>query len=207
MAKEKEPVKEGLKALKKNKVVSAVLVTFIGLLLVIWPGTALILICRIIGVCALIGGAVGVIMFFTTNIRTPGIIGGLTGGLLLLIVGIWILIRPDILASVLPMVLGFLIIVSGMINLADCVTIKRQDGSVVASLIMAVITIILGIVIITHAFGTSKLFFRLLGIVMMYDGISDLVIIGHISDKARGFEKAVKDSEPIDTDATIEDDK
>ena len=207
MAKKEESIREGLKRFKKNKVVSAVLVTFIGLLLVIWPGTALVLLCRIIGVCALIGGAVGVIMFFTTSIRTPGIIGGLTGGLLLLIAGLWILIRPDILASILPMVLGFLIIVSGLINLADCVTIRRQNGSVISSLIMAIITIILGIVIITHAYGTSKLFFRLLGLVMMYDGISDLIIIGHISDRVRRFEKAVEDREPIDTDATIEDDK
>ena len=86
----------------------------------------------------------------------------------------------------MPFILGLLIVISGIVKLQEALDMMkyRADGSVTV-LVIAILSLVLGILILINPFGTAELLFRIIGIALIYNGVSDLLTVFYFSRKTR----------------------
>ncbi|WP_343207892.1 HdeD family acid-resistance protein [Anaerolentibacter hominis] len=187
---------EILKTFKKNYVVVAVLYMLFGLVLLIWPEMSLMTICYSFGVITIVFGIVRLIGYFVKDSFVSAFRYDLVIGVLAVAAGIFILIKPDFIASILPVVLGIFIIVSSMIKLQNALDLKRfhYDNWWVV-VIFAVLTTVLGIIIIVNPFEAAKMAMMFVGVALAVDGVLSLISLLWVS---RQIKKLKENTEIIE---------
>lgn len=179
---------EFFKSIKTNILGSAVLCVGLGVILMIYPDTSLSLVCQTVGIIVLVTG----VGFLISHIR-----GGLISwfyrldlilGLLFLILGGYIFLNPWGLLSMIPIVFGVLLIYHGISDLGQAMELRKYGADRWRiSIIFAVISIILGVVIMKNPFGTIDMLMRIIGGCLIYDGLSNLFLVGKFSRSVRRF--------------------
>ena len=161
---------------RSNIWLSAVMV-ILGLVLFLWPGKTLELLGRIVGIALLVGAAVAAISWYWGKRRNEADFVSLAMALLCLAAGIIVLAAPKGVVSLLPKLIGAVIAVNGVYNLAQALELRSAGmprwG---ASLAMAVVTILLGLFVFFHAFSVMKAAVMVIGGIFVYNGASNLWI-------------------------------
>lgn len=156
-------------ALNRARIIIAVIMFLIGICLVIWPGSSLRVLVRVVG-GLLILGAVAQLIAFIIGERTPLSVFFLIVQLCLGGFGGFLLAKPDSVISFLYILLGASVILSGAAGIFQAFTIRRFPGWL-GLLFTSIIVTVLGIVIIRDPFGTAQTLIRFVGIVMIFTAI------------------------------------
>ena len=188
-------MKEFFKKISIDAYLSAVLTIALGGILIAWPMEVTGLICRILGVLLVIMGAVYIFGYF---VESRGILS-ITGGLLFLLLGVWIFITPQSIATLVPIVIGVVLLVHSLRDF-QMASEAKQSGSERWGLLflLALLNCVFGVICICDSFGVVSLAVRMLGIALVYDGISNMIIVYHT---AQAIKYAAEKIEPIDVDA------
>ena len=174
---------ERLKALKRGRIIFALMTIALGAVLLVYSDNVLTMFSQIIGGILIAGGVCGLL----------GGIFGPRGSYF------WIFTNPVDMAALLPRIMGVLIIVSGFFNLLEAVTQAQQGYSRwLISLLIGIATIVGGVYLFMYAFQAASLAVKVAGGLLLFDGISDIWVISRISTKAK---KIYQDSAPVDVDA------
>lgn len=152
-----------------------ILMIVIGIVLILFPGETMDICIKVIGIILLLGGAAGILLGFrgqgTYQVYTMG------GAVTSIVAGIICLVQPQLIKSVLPLVMGIVILATGLFNIGNAINAKRAGASRwVVSLILALITVILGVVILLNLNGTADLLVTIIGVVFVYNGTSTLIM-------------------------------
>lgn len=170
------------KRVKTNSLVSALLCAVLGLVLLIWPGTAINVLNTLLGIVLAVVGGVDIVMFLAGRDNSLYGVSRLVVGVVLAVFGIWVMVRPGLLAIIIPRVIGALICVHGIADVGSAITLHRSDDSKwSAALIMGLLTVALGAVLIFKPMGSFKTVLRFIGAFLLYDGISDAWIVSRIN--------------------------
>ena len=154
----------------------SILMIVLGLLLLFWPGHVMTTAVKIVGIALLIGGAITAFSWHRGRGAGVGIIR-LAEGILMAVGGLVLLFAPKLLISILPVLLGLVIIVNGGINLIQALDLRRQGYSRWGfSMALAVLTILLGLLILFNPFSTMEMLVAAIGGIILYNGISNLWI-------------------------------
>ena len=165
-------MKETLKRIKADIIVSALLCIALGIVLLVWPAETIDVFCKILAVGLIIMGGVDIASYFMNRSIHP-FAGAL--GLIVLLIGIWIFLRPESIVSLIPIVIGVILCVHGIQDLKLAIETKRNGYEKWWSmLIIAAVSLVFGVLCIVNAFGMVKLALQFIGIALIYDGISDL---------------------------------
>ena len=149
----------------------------LGVLLLLWPGNALRLVGYVAGFFVMAGGITSILAHFRRRPRTSIAGTNLIIGTVVTIVGGWIFTNPVRFASILPTAIGYLIILSGIVNLLETFSLSRAHyRNWWVSLLAAVATIFMGTILVNHAFGIASTMVRLVGLFLIFNGVSDLWI-------------------------------
>lgn len=163
------------KRTKTNAAFNAILYIILGGLLAVYPGVAADLLCYILGGVLLLCGLIDILLFL---IRRDGSIYSavrMVIGIILAAVGIWVMFQPKLIFSVVPWIVGALIVIHALQDLRYAFQMmKNHAPRWIGALLVAVITLGLGVVLITSAFETAMLAVRIIGIFLLVDGLSDL---------------------------------
>lgn len=193
-----------MKKFKANRIIFSLGAVALGVILLVWPATSLLVLARIIGAVLAVGGIVMAIMCLRDR-RVVLSASMLVLAVVMIICGIVVYLHPGDLVSLIPTVMGVLVLLSGIVNLGETFTLTRQRyGRWWVSLLVALATIALGIILITKAFGVASMITRIAGIVLIFDGVSDLWVISRISTAVKD---AVQDANAVDVEAEIIDEK
>ena len=104
--------------------------------------------------------------------------------------GAVVLYKVEIVISLIPFILGVLVLCSGCSKLQDAIDLKRLGyGSWLGLLIVAAINIILGVVLIYNPFKAAILLFRVLGVVLILSGAGDCFSTIYFARKLRRFKQ------------------
>lgn len=168
-------MKEFFRTIKINFLLASILYVVLGLVLLLWPHTSSSIICAGFGIFLLLYGAITIISFFVHDSRTGFLRFELILGILFAALGVFFLVRPDVVLSVLPVMLGIYIIIDALLNLKRAQELHRMAYErwwmiLITSLISAV----LGIVVLWNPLFLSDVIFRVVGAVLIYTGLSDL---------------------------------
>ena len=183
-----------MKSFTTNRIVFAIGASVLGIILLIWPGTSLIIMAKCIGAAVAIGGLFAAYQFFRDHDSAVKSLL-LVMASVMIICGVVIFLHPEELVKLIPMIMGILVLLSGIINLGETFTLSRQRyNRWWLSLIIAVLTIGAGIFLITRAFSLAALITRIAGGILLFDGLSDLWVISRVS-------RADKDAQAVDVKA------
>lgn len=180
-------MKETFKRIKADMILSAVLCAVMGIVIFVWPDKTIDVLCKILAVGLILIGVVNLISYVTNRSIHP-FAGPL--GLIVLLVGFWIFMKPESIVSLVPIVIGVLLVIHGVQDIK--VAIESKDNGYErwwSMLIVGSVSLIFGIICIVNAFGLVKLALRFVGIALIYDGASDLWVVW----KAVRMAKAAKE--------------
>ena len=179
-----------LKRMKTNALLSAALYALLGLVLLIWPALSASLLCLALGLVLVLCGLGNITVFLRNRDGSLYAALHLITGVVLAAVGIWLMARPTLVTVVIPRIVGVLICFHGLGDIGGAMTL-RKNGSPrwTAALLLAAITLVLGVILVICPFQAFTTVVRLLGAFLLYDGISDLWITGQVGKAIRQAEK------------------
>ncbi|MCR4674982.1 MAG: DUF308 domain-containing protein [Lachnospiraceae bacterium] len=187
---------EKLKSIRLHITMSAVVCVVLGFIFLIWPTQVTNLIAYIVGILLVV---IGAIQAGSKIINEENRSSGLLIGALILIIGIWIIVHPETAVSLIPIVIGVVLVVSGVQELSLAFTAKNVDSSSWGWMIAgAALTIVFGIICICVAFNIVTIAMRLLGLFLIYDGISSMLMVHHVNVAERVVDSTVTKEEDID---------
>ena len=160
-----------------------VLVMLLGLILIVNPDSATVLISKILGgVIILIGIGAGIAAIFNKKGRTAKAITAVV----MAFVGGWLVNNPLALAAWLGRFIGVLLVIDGLQDIAEL----RRFGK---SFLMPLIVAIVGVVLILMPMTTSRLVFTLCGVVVLIIGAA--MLLDRIKSKPRLKSSDIVDAE------------
>ncbi|MDD6210610.1 MAG: DUF308 domain-containing protein [Bacteroidales bacterium] len=161
-----------------NSVLRSVFAVVLGLVLVVWPATAINYLVITIGILFIIPGLIAMIGYFATKKRNQenGIstmfpIEGAGSTLF----GIWLVVMPAFFVNILMYVLGVLLLIAGIQQIAMLFSARRWTRVAGGYYLMPILILILGIIILTYPFAVATNTFILLGATSICYGIFELI--------------------------------
>lgn len=179
------------KEMNKSMILRSIILIIAGITLLIYPEMTTNTIAYIIAFVFIIAGVVNIVGYFKDSSETGGYKYGLILGIILIVFAALI---SKILISLIPIILGFIVLFSGLVKLQQAVELLRAkfDGWM-PIMIMAVVNILVGCLAIFNPFKTVNFLLRLVGAGLLFGGITDLISTGYISSKTKKSDKDIID--------------
>ncbi len=149
----------------------------VGLVLLLIPGTLNKIIGILIGAALLIVGVLAIIKY--TKEKEEGGNLNLVSGILYSVLGVIIIIYPYSIINLVTICLGVYLVINGLLKLKLAFNLKKVTDKWIGTLIMSIITVILGILLIFNPFAgitITKLAGAFLVIVAIFDLIDTYII-------------------------------
>lgn len=175
-----------LKKLKTNVLISSLLCVLLGLVLVFWPGLSIQIVCTAVGAVLMISGVVRIVSYVTARDGSMYFQVNLIFGIIFAVVGVWIVIKPAKVLAIIPIIVGIVIALHGLHNLQQAIDLcqSKYDKWWIA-LLLGILTIGFGILLICRPFAAIDTVVMLIGIFLIYDGLSNIWIVSRISRNAK----------------------
>ena len=184
-------MRDFLKQIQANALLSAALYTLLGLVLLIWPAPSASLLCIALGLVLTICGVINILVFLSHRDGTLYAGFFLITGFILAVVGIWLMARPTLVTVIIPRIIGLLVCVHGFRDIRDTLSLKKSGSSRwTAALLLGAVTLVLGAILVLAPFEAFTTVVRLIGAFLIYDGISDIWITTQVSKAVRDAAKA-----------------
>ena len=179
-----------LKELKWEAILTGVLYILLGIVALVIPETMQKTLGYLIGIVLIVAGLVSIICYLLRDVRENYYHNEFVFGILGIVLGAVVLYKVEIVISLIPFILGVLVLCSGCSKLQDAIDLKRLGyGSWLGLLIVAAINIILGVVLIYNPFKAAILLFRVLGVVLILSGAGDCFSTIYFARKFRRFKQ------------------
>lgn len=187
-----------IKSLKVNYSLSAVICVILGIVLLVWPGQSTQVVCMVLGIVLGGFGLIQIILYLATKEKTMVSHSMMMLGVVLAVIGGWIVLKPETIIKAVPMIVGILIVIHGFHNAVQAIDLKKmQYDNWWVALLLSLLTVALGVVLICNPFTIVDTVVRIIGAFLVYDGLSDMWILSRVFKTKKNREKI------IDTDAVI----
>lgn len=171
-------MKSVIQDMKQNYFINAVIMVVLGLVLVIWPHSLGVLLCYLLGGALVLMGIIQLIGFLRSERLGFYNKFSMLMGIVLILLGIWICTKPHIVLSIIPVVVGVIVLLHGLMDIQYTMDIKRTGNTKWwIALIASALTLVVGLALVFNPFKAYEMSMILLGIAMLYDGGSDLVLL------------------------------
>ena len=186
-----------LKELKWEAILTGVLYILLGIVALVVPETMQKTLGYVIGIVLIVAGLISIICYLLRDAKENYYHNEFVFGLVGMVVGAAVLYKVEVIISLIPFILGILVLFSGCSKLQDAIDLKRLGyGSWIGMLVVAVINIILGIVLICNPFQAAIVLFRVLGVGLIISGVSDCFSTIYF---ARKFHKFKQEQDAVDS--------
>lgn len=185
-------MKKILKEMKWDSLLTGVLYMVLGVVALAIPGTMEKVLGYMVGVILIVGGAVSMISYLLRDAHQNYYHNDFFHGLLGIAAGILVLLKMDIIIAMIPFLLGIMVLVSGCSKLQDVIDMKRLEyGNWILMLVFAAVNVVFGILLMYNPFKSAILLFRLLGVGLIFSGITDCAITVYFAGKIRKYLEAL----------------
>ncbi|WP_276951766.1 HdeD family acid-resistance protein [Acetatifactor muris] len=181
-------MKELLKKVKWDAILSSLLYVVLGIVTLIIPETMIKTLGYLIGILLILVGAVSMICYLLRDNSLNYYRHDFGYGLVGIAVGILFLYKVEWIISLVPVILGILVLASGCGKLQNVIDMKRAGyGNWAAMLILAVINVIFGVILIVNPFDTVILLFQLVGAGLIFSGVTDCITAVYVAGRLKKF--------------------
>lgn len=187
-----------LKQLRWNIILMSIVYMALGIILIVWPSETLTVTCYILAALLIALGTVSLLSYMRKDIT--GIIYryDLVVGLSCIIGGVLVILKVEQLTDLIPVILGFLVTISGILKIQNSIDMLRLGhGTWHVAFILAIINIVFGVVLLINPFAKEVLV-ACIGVALVYSGVTDLYMTIAISIRLKNIHTEVvvrRDSE------------
>lgn len=182
-----------LRHMKTGTFLLSIAYLLLGLLLLIMPETSLLWICYAFGAVVLLTGVVCLLQYARLHGRGFAAPFLLVGGVITGALGIFTLLRPQAVASILPIVFGIFILVDGCNRIASGVELARQKGHKWWVLVLlGILSLVLGVVLIWRPFDIAVSMVMLCGVLLVVEGALNLGCVLYAAMELAALERAAR---------------
>ncbi len=158
-------------AFLKNLNVHPLILIIAGAILVLWPNAPWDTLVRLIGVFALIWGGTGLWQVFSGSKKEPLKDPSFLPSCAAAAVGVWMLCSPRFFEGILPVIVG----IAGVLYCGSILydAVKAKKG--IVWILLAAAGIIFSLVLVFHPITSLRTVTVLLGILLVYTGVTSLL--------------------------------
>ena len=150
-------------------------------------------------------GIYGIMKIITYFVRNEEFSTNLVTGIILTASGIFLVARPDFIPKTIALIFGIYMIFSGIVRIQDSLNLKNSGiANWQASCIPAVLTTLLGIVLVFNPLAPVNIAFMILGIALVVSGISNIISCAGAENKMKRFEKNIRNNKKHNDDDYID---
>lgn len=146
----------------------------LGLLLVLWPDAAINYLVITIGVLFFVPGLFSLISYFANGKRAGESSVFPIAGIGSILFGLWLIIMPSFFVNILMYVLGFILVLGGIQQIASLVSARKWTSVPLAFYIVPTLILVAGVVVLANPFKVASGAFILLGISCLVYALSEL---------------------------------
>lgn len=167
--------------LRLSAAANPVLLMLAGLMFLINPVGSSTLILSIAGVAVFLSGASDLLRYFTSGGYSGFVHGSLLTGLVKAVLGLFLFTRPGALLSLFSYVVAVFVLVSGISSLENAMELRRFGArGWLVNAIVAVLVLLYGVSILLRPFGAASAALSLVGLVMLAEGVMDLLAVNRM---------------------------
>lgn len=179
--------------------VSAALIA-LGLWLFVCPGVSSATICVVLGAVSVLYGIIKLLGYFSNDLYCLAFQFDLAVGILSIILGLLLILRPDAVLSFLPTVVGVFILVDSILRFQTSIDAKHFGmDKWWGILLISCVGAVLGTLLLFRPFESAMAMIRLIGLTLMIDGVENLVTCAYTVKVPR---RSAADPTVIDADFT-----
>lgn len=179
--------------------VSAALIA-LGLWLFVCPGVSSATICVVLGAVSVLYGIIKLLGYFSNDLYRLAFQFDLAVGILSIILGLLLILRPDAVLSFLPTVVGVFILVDSILRFQTSIDAKHFGmDKWWGILLISCVGAVLGTLLLFRPFESAMAMIRLIGLTLMIDGVENLVTCAYTVKVPR---RSAADPTVIDADFT-----
>lgn len=174
-------MREFLKTLRAQVMVSALFSILLGLAFIIWPLKITSIICRVMALLILVMGAGQLIRYSNHRKSVSGI-----AGILEVLIGLWIFVKPVYIVELIPVIIGIILLIHGIQD-ASMAMESKNSGSTNwwFGMLCAVLNIVFAVILICDSVGVVQVGMMFIGFILLYDGLSDLIVAIRVNQKIK----------------------
>lgn len=184
----------------KGQIVTSIIYIALGACLVFMPVSTVNVICKFIfGILLILVGLYHILIYVAEKLNST--IFDLFSGGVLMVLGIFLFMNPQIVVKLLPILLGTFILVDSIWTLKGSLKLKKRGaGSWKFLLIGSIIFIALGISLVVNPFTMVKYTVIFAGWIFLCNGVIDLIYLILLK---KGLKELKQDVEAVDADGEI----
>ena len=185
----------------KGQIVTSIIYIALGACLAFMPVNTINVICKFVfGILLILVGFYHILIYILEKLNST-ILDLFSGGVLM-VIGIFLFMNPQIVVKLLPILLGTFILVDSIWSLKGSLKLKKHgSGTWKFLLIGSLIFIGLGISLVLNPFAMVKYTVIFAGWIFLSNGVTDLVYLVLLR---RGLKELKQEAEAIDSEAVIE---
>ena len=197
-----------LKQIKWSAILLGAAYIAAGVVLILFPEASANLISYVVGIGLCVFGIVQLTTYFLLNVRDSLFRNEFLVGVMLITAGILVIVKQSIISSLVPVILGLIIVTSGFAKFQNAVVAWRigyRHAPVYA--VLGIVSVALGLVIMFLLSGKQMqtVLFTVIGAGLVYCGVSDigaqLFLAAKFNAFMKAFEQAAKQQNAIETQA------
>ena len=168
-----------IRGIKIELIIISIALFVLGLFLTIFPEVSQIIICRAVGIALCVWGVLRHMTYFRMSREDVFVSFGLVQGISLLAFGIFFVMRPEAIAVFFGTAIAIIIIIDGILKLQYAIEFYHMEAQ--RWWIEAIVAALMVVIALFNPFGSSTVLMMFVGIVLMVEGLSDLISIIRIS--------------------------
>lgn len=190
----------------RSQIATAIMCVILGGFLIGMPDEILKVASTLFSVILICLGGIRIFMYMKD--RDNGMMFSLLLGVLLVIIGCYLLSNPKIFGSILPIVLGAIILVDSLWTFDASIQMRRAGFARWPFMfVSSLVCVVLAVIMIVNPFKTMTIVVQFAGAVYLCNGIIDLIFILIMRNSAKILEKStnvvVRETEAARRDGEI----
>lgn len=185
-----------------SSALGALVTMALGGLLIFWPNRSMEFLCLMLGgtICA-----IGVIYILGWLIRRKAGMPSffILPGVILCALGVWLMTGPDSVIMLIQYIFGAVLVFHGLLDLKGVLVLMGHKWpNWWLDLLLALVTVGLGAMVLLNPFGTFAALVILIGAALIYDGVTDLILIFRLGRAYKAAERRAAElaaqAEPVE---------
>ena len=186
----------------KSSIISSIALVALGILLIVQSEATIITISYIVGGFLIALGVIAILKYLRSmSIESSKL--DIIYGVVCVVLGVLIITNPEAIASIIPFIIGFIIIINSATKLQYSLELKKEKNELwISTLIVSIIMTLCGVVLIFNPFQGAVFITRMVGIFILIYAILDItstiIINRNLNIIKEAIEETITEAEVIE---------
>lgn len=160
----------------KSSIWGSIALAVLGVLLFLYSELTIVSISYLIGGVLIGIGVISLLKFISGMNKDKKNEMDIVYGIITIILGIIVITNPKAIASIIPFIIGILMIISSSAKIQYSFDLKKRNSELwVSTLVVAIITLVCGVLLIFNPFAGADFIVKAIGVIIFIYAVLDII--------------------------------